>query len=132
MLHRAARAIAADLSASMTERGYADVRPGHGAVFLHIDRRSGSRLGELAAKADVTKQSMMQVVDELEARGYVRRVADPGDARAKLVRLTAEGRRCATEFRRAVQVLDTRTRRRLGDRDDEAFRAALLELGESD
>jgi DNA-binding MarR family transcriptional regulator len=132
MLQRAGRALAADLSASMAERGYADVRPGHGAVFLHVDRRSGSRLGDLAARARVTKQSMMQVVDELEARGYVRRVADPSDARAKLVRLTAEGRRCATEFRRAVQVLDTRTRRRLGDRGDDAFRDALVELGDGD
>ena len=70
---------------------------------------------------------MMQVVDDLEARGYVRRVADPADARAKLVRLTAEGRRCATEFRRAVQVLETRIRRRLGDRADEALRSALAD-----
>ena len=40
----------------------------------------------------------------------MRREPDPVDARAKLVRLTAHGRRCATEFRRAVQVLETRTR----------------------
>ena len=51
----------------------------------------------------------MLSIDELEVRGYVRRVADPADARAKLVRLTAKGRRCATECRRAVQSLDTRT-----------------------
>lgn len=114
----------------MAERGYPDVRPGHGAVFLHVDRRSGSRLGDLAASAGITKQSMMQAVDELEARGYVRRVADPADARAKLVRLTAEGRRCATEFRRAAQVLDTRTRRRLGGRDDDVFRAALATIAD--
>ncbi|MGZ8630390.1 MAG: MarR family winged helix-turn-helix transcriptional regulator [Actinomycetota bacterium] len=128
MLLGAHRALAADLTASMAERGYDDVRPGHGAVFLHVDRPAGTRLGELAGRAGVTKQSMMQVVDDLEARGYVRRVADPADARAKLVLLTAEGRGCATEFRRAVQVLETRTRRRLGDRGDEALRAALAVL----
>ena len=72
----------------------------------------------------------MQVVDDLEAWGYVRRVPDPSDARAKLVRLTAHGRRCATEFRRAVQVLETRTRRRIGDRTDELLRSALEALAE--
>jgi DNA-binding MarR family transcriptional regulator len=124
MLLQAHRALAADLTASMAERGYDDVRPGHGAVFLHVERRTGTRLGELARRAGVTKQSMMQV----EARGYVRRVDDPADARATLVRLTAEGRRCATEFRRAVQVLETRMRRRLGDRAHEVLRSSLAAL----
>lgn len=130
MLLAAHRALAEVLAASMAERGYGDVRPGHGALFLHIDRRSGTRLGELASRAGVTKQSMMQVVDDLEARGYVRRVPDPADARAKLVRLTAEGRRCATEFRRAVQVLETRIRRRVGDRGDDVLRSALVRLAD--
>lgn len=128
MLLGAYRAVAAELTASMVERGYDDMRPHHGVVFLHVERRVGTRLGELADRAGITKQSMMQVVDDLEARGYVRRVVDPGDARAKLVRLTAEGRRCATEFRRAMQVLETRTRRRLGDGADETLRIALAEL----
>lgn len=125
LLLAAQRAVAAELTASMAARGYDDVRPGHGAVFLWIDRRTGTRLGELARRAGVTKQSMMQAVDDLQARGYVRRVADPADARATVVELTAEGRRCATEFRRAMQVLETRIRRRLGDRTDQALRAAL-------
>jgi DNA-binding MarR family transcriptional regulator len=130
MLLAAYRATAAELAASLAERGYDDVRPGHGAVFLHVERRTGTRLGELARRAGIAKQSMMQVVDDLETRGYVRRVADPTDARATLVRLTAEGRRCATEFRRAVQVLETRTRRRLGARADEALRSALAVLAD--
>ncbi|MET0800349.1 MAG: MarR family winged helix-turn-helix transcriptional regulator [Actinomycetota bacterium] len=130
LLLLAHRAMAADLVISLSERGYADVRPRHGAVFLHVDRRAGTTLSGLARRAGVTKQSMMQVVDDLEAWGYVRRVPDPSDARAKLVRLTAPGRRCATEFRRAVQVLETRTRRRLGDRTDELLRSALEALAE--
>jgi DNA-binding MarR family transcriptional regulator len=130
MLLDAHRVLAADLVAAMAERGYGDVRTGHGAVFAHIDRRSGTRLGELAVRAGVTKQSMMQVVDDLEARGYVRRVADPSDARAKLVRLTAEGRRCATEYRRVLQTVDSRVRRRLGERPDDALRAALEAIAE--
>ena len=130
LLLDAHRAMVADLVLSLSERGYPDVRPRHGAVLAHVDRRSGTMLSELARRAGVTKQSMMQVVDDLEAWGYVRRVPDPADARAKLGRLTAHGRRCATEFRRAVQVLETRTRRRLGDRTDELLRSALEALAD--
>jgi DNA-binding MarR family transcriptional regulator len=130
LLLDAQRALARDLAEAMGERGYDDVRPGHGALFLFVDRRGGTRLGELARRAGVTKQSMMQVVDDLEALGYVRREPDPADGRAKLVRLTAHGRRCATEFRRSVQVLETRTRRRLGERGYEAVRQGLTRLAD--
>lgn len=125
LLLEAHRALGAELSQALAERGYPDVRPGSATVFLHIDRRSGTRLTELARRARMTKQGMMLLVDELEERGYVRRVPDPGDARAKIVRLTARGRRCAAETRRVVAAIWARTRRELGDRRSEALREAL-------
>jgi DNA-binding MarR family transcriptional regulator len=122
------RALSGELVALLAERGYPDIRAGHAAVFLHIDRRSGTRLTELARRARMTKQGMMLVVDDLEGRGYVRRVPDPEDGRAKVVRLTAHGRRCAAESRRAAQALETQTRRLLGDRRYETLREALEEV----
>lgn len=122
------RTLSADLVAALEERGYPDVRAGHATVFMHVDRRSGTRLTELARRARMTKQGMMLVVDDLEARGYVRRVPDAEDARAKVVRLTARGRRCAAECRRAVAAIEARTRRSLGDRRYEALREALEEI----
>ena len=76
----------------------------------------------------MTKQGMMLVVDDLEGHGYVRRVPDPEDGRAKVVRLTAHGRRCAAESRRVAQTLETQTRRLLGDRMYETLREALEEV----
>jgi DNA-binding MarR family transcriptional regulator len=122
------RALSSELIAGLAERGYPDLRPGHAAVFLHVDRRSGTRLTELARRARMTKQGMMLLIDDLEGRGYVRRVPDPVDARAKVVKLTAHGRRAATETRRTVQALETRTRRSLGERRFEAFREALDQI----
>jgi DNA-binding MarR family transcriptional regulator len=72
--------------------GYTDIRPGHGCVFGGIDPENGSRLTELAERAMMTKQSVGEVVSDLEKRGYVERVPDPEDGRAKLIRLTAKGR----------------------------------------
>jgi DNA-binding MarR family transcriptional regulator len=128
MLLEARRTVAAELAADLAERGYPDLRPADTALFLTVDRRSGSRITDLAAEVRLTKQAMMTLVDELSARGYVRRVADPSDGRAKLVRLTAHGRRAATECRRAVQALEQRTRRQLGERRYETLREALEEL----
>jgi DNA-binding MarR family transcriptional regulator len=128
LLLEAHRALTAELVASLDERGYPDVRAAHVALFQNIDRRSGTRLSELARRARVSKQGMMQVVDDLESRGYVRRVPDPSDARAKMVRLTAHGRRAAAESRRAVQAVETRTRRQLGDRNHELLRVVLDDL----
>ncbi len=128
MLLEAHRALASALAEGLEERGLSDVRAGHAAVFLHIDRRSGTRLTELARRARISKQGMMLVVDELETRGYVRRASDPADARAKVVKLTAKGRSVATECRRAVQALETRTRRALGERRYDGLRDALADL----
>jgi DNA-binding MarR family transcriptional regulator len=128
LLLEAHRSFASELVAELDERGFPDVRAGHAAVFLHVDRRSGTRLTELARRGRMTKQGMMLVVDDLEERGYVRRVPDEEDARAKVVRLTARGRRCAAECRRAVQAVEARTRRSIGDRAFEAFRETLEDL----
>jgi DNA-binding MarR family transcriptional regulator len=125
MLLEGHRVLSAELVAALDERGWSELRGSHTNVFLHIDRRSGTRLTELARRAAITKQAMMQVVDDLEARGYVRRVADPEDARAKVVKLTARGRRCVADCRRIIQAQESWTRRSLGDRRYEAFREAL-------
>ncbi|MGZ5352240.1 MAG: MarR family winged helix-turn-helix transcriptional regulator [Actinomycetota bacterium] len=128
LLLEASRALGAEVVATLDERGFPDARPGHAAVFMHIDRRSGTRLTDLARRARMTKQGMMLVVDDLETRGYVRRVPDPDDARAKVVRLTARGRRYVAEARRVMAGLEARARRELGDRRYESLRSSLEEL----
>lgn len=122
------RVVAAELEGMLAERGYPDLRAGHLAVFLNIDRRSGTRLTDLARRAGISKQGMMLAVDQLEERGYVRRVPDPEDGRAKVVRLTARGRRGAAEARRAAAAVESRARRQLGERRYEVLRGALEEL----
>jgi DNA-binding MarR family transcriptional regulator len=128
LLLEASRALGAEIVSGLEERGFPDARPGHAALFMHIDRRSGTRLTELARRSRMTKQGMMLLVDDLEQRGYVRRVPDGEDGRAKVVRLTARGRRFVAEARRSVAAVETRARRELGDRRYEALRDALEQL----
>jgi DNA-binding MarR family transcriptional regulator len=128
LLLEASRSLGSEMVADLDERGFPDARPGHAAMFMHIDRRSGTRLTDLARRARMTKQGMMLLVDDLEQRGYVRRVPDPDDARAKVVRLTARGRRYVAEARRAAAAVETRARRELGARRYEALRESLTQL----
>jgi len=79
------------LERRLAETPYDDIRITHGCVFGNIDPE-GTRLTDLAERARMTKQSVGEVTSDLEQRGYVERVADPSDGRAKIIRLTERGR----------------------------------------
>jgi len=80
-----------DLERRVAETPYSDIRITHGCVFGNIDPE-GTRLTDLAERARMTKQSVGEVTSDLEQRGYVERVPDPSDGRAKIIRLTERGR----------------------------------------
>ncbi len=77
--------------ARMAEAGFPDIRPSHSSLFRNLTE-GGSRISELAERAQMTKQSMGYLADSLESAGYVRLEPDPSDRRAKQVRLTDKGR----------------------------------------
>jgi DNA-binding MarR family transcriptional regulator len=94
----ALQAFLAEFRVALAESAYDDIRPTHGCVFRFI-RDRGMRLTRLAELAGITKQSAGEIVDDLAARGYVERVPDPADKRAKLICLTDRGREAqATGF----------------------------------
>jgi DNA-binding MarR family transcriptional regulator len=76
--------------ARLAERGHDTIRPAHGAVFQFLDD-TGTTVSVLAQRARMTKQAMAQLVQALEEAGYLERVPDPDDKRAKLVLPTQRG-----------------------------------------
>ena len=77
-----------------------------GAAHIHITRHlslQGDRITDLAERAGMSKQAMLDVVDQCEAWGLVLREADPHDRRAKRVVYTDAGREWQAAFQRAVQ-----------------------------
>jgi DNA-binding MarR family transcriptional regulator len=117
-----------DFSDELTRRvqaaGYTDLRPGHGCLFGNIDS-DGSRLTELAERARMTKQSVGEVASDLEARGYVERVPDPNDGRAKIIRLTARGREAQAIGRGLIDDIERDWAQRFGAEQMAALRKAL-------
>jgi len=91
LLEIAGEAMLAEFREELAKNGYEDLRPTHGCVFRFV-REDGMRLTELAAHGGITKQSAGELVDDLVELGYVERIADPADKRAKLICLTERGR----------------------------------------
>jgi DNA-binding MarR family transcriptional regulator len=81
-----------DFRHELEQTEFADIRPTHGCVFRFV-KGGGLRLTILAEMAGMTKQSVGEIVDDLEVRGYVKRIPDPDDKRAKIICLTERGER---------------------------------------
>lgn len=110
------------------ERGeFGDIRPAHGCVFRYMSGR-GLRLTEIAERGNMTKQSAGEVVDYLVAQGYVRRVPDPDDRRAKLVRLTERGEAAQAYGFRLLAEIEERWGERYGTERIAGLRAILEEI----
>ncbi len=71
--------------------GVLGLRASFGGVLTNLATRP-HRLSELAEINRTRPQSMVKIINELESLSYVERVDDPSDSRAKLVRLTSDGR----------------------------------------
>lgn len=108
----------------LTERGHTEVRSAHGAVFQYLDD-TGTTVSVLAERAQMTKQAMAELVRHLETHGYVSRVPDPGDRRAKLVTPTARGHDVITIAQELVPELEKRVSTVLGADRMQALRHDL-------
>jgi DNA-binding MarR family transcriptional regulator len=91
LMYVAARSLEARAYDALVAGGADDITPTQARLMAQIDR-DGTRVVTLAARARTTKQSAAFLVDQLERAGYVERVADPRDGRAKLIRLTPRAR----------------------------------------
>jgi DNA-binding MarR family transcriptional regulator len=107
--------------------GHPDVRAPHGNVMQFLDNE-GTRVSELARRAQITKQSMAELVAHLEHHGYVERVADPDDRRAKLVRPTARGLQLHAVAGAFISELEDRWGRQLGRAKMKQLKELLMDL----
>jgi DNA-binding MarR family transcriptional regulator len=124
MLRIPFQAIVQRIDQGLRARGFTDLRPAHFVIFQHI-RREGSRVTNLADQAQMTKQSMGDLVNYVEACGYLERVPDPNDRRAKLVRLTEKGQLLNAAARDVLKDTETEWAKEIGSEQMEALKQAL-------
>jgi DNA-binding MarR family transcriptional regulator len=109
--------------------GYDDVTLAQARVFQRI-APGGSRLTDLAEQAQMTKQSVAGLVNELERMRYVRRVRDPDDRRARLIQIEKRGRQVAKAAQAAHNQIQAEWRSHLGTRRFTQLRETLQDLRE--
>ena len=112
----------------MAAQGFQDVREGHGCVFGFIDLDNGSRLTDLADRSGLTKQAVGEAVAELERKGYLERVPDPEDGRAKIIKLTPRGVDAAHTGRRLFKEIEDEWAERYGEERVASLRECVEEI----
>ena len=118
------------LAEDFRARGYPEVRPSYGSVLVPLFEEDGLRMGELARRSRLAKQTMTTMARLAERDGLVERRADPDDARATRVFLTRRGRSLKPHAAQVVAQLEGRVEDRLGPRVTAALRRALAELAD--
>jgi DNA-binding MarR family transcriptional regulator len=127
LLSLAFDAMIAEWRGEIDESEFDDIRPTHACVFRYV-KGSGLRLTEIAELANMTKQSVGEVVDDLACRGYVERAPDPDDRRAKLIRLTKRGKEAQDLGYRTFAEIEGRWAERYGAERIAGLRDVLEEI----
>ncbi|HXZ05470.1 MAG TPA: MarR family winged helix-turn-helix transcriptional regulator [Ktedonobacteraceae bacterium] len=121
------QALVSELHTQLAVGGYPDIPAAHTIVFALVDKQ-GIRLTEFAKRAQLTKQMVNYLVTAVEERGYVERVPDPGDGRAKIVRLTERGQQAALVGSEIIEGIEREWANALGQEDMDELRDLLERL----
>jgi DNA-binding MarR family transcriptional regulator len=107
--------------------GHKDLRPAHARLMVFLGWE-GSRITDIARAQDVTKNAVGQLVTELEDLGYVERVPDPADGRAKIVRYTPKGRALIADAATIAERLDAKIEGIIGTRRLAELQSTLADI----
>jgi len=122
-----ARSGAERLRGEFAAQDMGGLRPLHALLLVPL-LGGGRHASDLAETLGVSRQAVAQVVTRLELDGYLTRIADPGDARAKLVCLTPRGRAALRTMRATALAVEDEWRQRLGAERLAGFRDTLITL----
>jgi DNA-binding MarR family transcriptional regulator len=129
LMQQALRRVQASAVSKFHQCGHPGIRTGHLPVFGYLEN-GGTRITDLAARAGMTRQMMGRLVRELEELGYTTTRPDPGDQRAVIVSLTAQGRRFGADGEAVKAALEREYDELLGPGETARLRRSLMRLAE--
>lgn len=101
-----------------------DITPQRYSALTLIEANAELKLTDLARILGIARSGAVQLVDQLQAMGYVTRREMVGDKRAYALAMTSAGRRAHASITRAVRAHDQRISAQLS----EAERKKLIDL----
>ena len=111
--------------------GFSEVRPSFGSVLIPLFEEDGLRIGDLARRSRLTKQTMTTMVRAVEKAGLVTLRVDPEDGRASRVRLTPKARRFQPVAERLLSEIEACVLRESAASDLKAVRRWLAAFASS-
>ena len=109
--------------------GYTDLNAAHIGLWRYPGL-DGLRPSELADHVGITKQSVNELLGHLERHGYLARVPDSADGRARVIRLTSKGRRLEETIYAEARAAQLRIAEILGPRRFAQLHNSLEQLTE--
>ncbi|OMB97937.1 MarR family winged helix-turn-helix transcriptional regulator [Mycobacterium colombiense] len=103
------------------------IRPAQSVALVPL-AAGGLHASDLADRLSVSRQAVAQAIAALERHGYVTRGPDPVDGRARIIELTARGRRALQVMRSNALALEQRWAEVLGERRLAELRETLTAL----
>jgi DNA-binding MarR family transcriptional regulator len=103
------------LRAAFAAAGLDGIRPAQAVALVPL-AAGGLHASDLADQLKVSRQAIAQGVAALERYGYVNRVPDPADARARIIELTPRGRQALRVMRSNALDLEKRWQEILGQK----------------
>ncbi|WP_068398843.1 MarR family winged helix-turn-helix transcriptional regulator [Kribbia dieselivorans] len=129
LMQIAARSAEDRIVEALRAAGFDDVTLAQGRLMAGIDVE-GTRIGVLAARAQVSKQTATALLAKLERAGYAERIPDLDDGRATLIRPTARTLEAIEHARRQEAEIEADWSAHLGPRRMKQLREALEMLRE--
>jgi DNA-binding MarR family transcriptional regulator len=113
------------LAEGFAEHGFPEVRPSFGSVLLPLFEEDGLRMGQIAERARLSKQTMTTMVRLCERDGLVVRQRDPEDGRAFRIYLSDRAKAFRPVAGEVLREIDHEVLAALGERQKAALARAL-------
>jgi DNA-binding MarR family transcriptional regulator len=108
-----------------------DITAAQFVVFNSIAKGRGSSIGELCRVLGYDSGAMTRLLDRIERKGLVRRVANPDDRRSYLIELTEESAALVPKARRLVQKVFGTLLQGFSDREAATLKSSLEKILEN-
>jgi DNA-binding MarR family transcriptional regulator len=119
-----------EIYAGLVASGYEHLNRAHVTVFRY-PTPDGMRPSQLAERLQITKQSVNDLLRELEDMGYLTREAESTDKRARIVRLTPSGRLLEQAAQREMRMAEERMAAMIGEERFAELRRTVVDLAEA-
>lgn len=130
-LRQAQRVMRTEMLGCLHRAGFPDVTYAHIPIFRY-QGPDGRQPTEIAATAQLSKQAVNDLLGQLQRSGYLKRKPHPDDGRARIVQLTARGRRLDAAIWEAGREVERTWKVRIGGPAWSVFRAVLDQIAEAD